>query len=278
MNKSLIAFSVVFVLMVMIVSTGLVLADSDESGSDNSGSDESKVEGSSRVKIDADYDKDGTKIVTKTITEVKDGREVKRKIVTKIKDGVVLREMKMEKKRFIDSEGKESEVSLEVVGGKFFRANGGVQAKSDLEISENDTDGKTKVRVQLKDGSYKEIKVLPDRASEIAKARLRMKFGNDSLEIREIKHKNVPRVVYHLQGNSTGRFLGIFKTHVNANSDVDAETGEVLVVHRPWWAFLVTGKNNVDTETETPVVNNEMPVIGSNESEMEVVNETNVSG
>ncbi len=33
---------------------------------------------------------------------------------------------------------------------------------------------------------------------------------------------------------------------MKANTDIDAETGEVIVVHRNWWAFLVSGKEGND--------------------------------
>ncbi|MEK6910595.1 MAG: hypothetical protein AABW82_02370 [Nanoarchaeota archaeon] len=251
MRKSLFAFSMVFLLVVMLTGS-LVLADDNMSSND---SVKARAEVATKTRINADYDKDGTKIVTKTITTVKDGVESQRNVVTRIKDGQVVREMIRERKKFIDSDGKERNVKLmmreRMENGKtrkLFRAEeGGLEARSDLEISENETvDGNVSIKVKLKDGKHKEIKVLPDRASEIAKARMRAKYGNDSLEIREIMHKNVPKVVYHLEGNSSGKFLGVFKSNMNVQTEVDAETGEVVLVKRPWWAFMV----KADAETE----------------------------
>ena len=263
MRKSLFVFSMVFLLVVMLTSSLVVAQYSDSNETDDMASNETESSDSAKAsgaivtktRINADYDRDGTKIVTKTITEMKDGVEVERNVVTRIKDGVVVREMMKERRKFIDSDGKERDVRLvmreKMMNGKsmkLFRAEeGGLEARSDLEISENETvDGNVSIKVKLKDGRHKDIKILPDRASEIAKARMRAKYGNDSLEIREIMHKNVPKVVYHLEGNSSGKFLGVFKSNMNVQTEVDAETGEVVLVKRPWWAFMV----KADAETE----------------------------
>ncbi|MDO8563842.1 MAG: hypothetical protein Q7R87_02450 [Nanoarchaeota archaeon] len=267
MRKNLFAFSMVFLLVAVLASSLVVAEYSDSNETDDMDSNETEASDSAKAsgaivtktRINADYDRDGTKIVTKTITELKDGVEVERNVVTRIKDGKVVREMVKEKERrkFIDSDGKERNVKLmmreRMENGKtrkLFRAEeGGLEVRSDLDISENESaDGEVKLRVKLKDGKHKDIKILPDRASEIAKARMRAKYGNDSLEIREIMHKNVPKVVYHLEGNSSGKFLGVFKSNMNVQTEVDAETGEVVLVKKPWWAFMVKQDAEVDAE------------------------------
>lgn len=284
MEKRLLLISAVFLLAFMLTCSLVIAESGSDSGSsgssdsDNSGSGSSTSSGSSgalisKTKIETDYDEDGTKVVTKKITEIRDGVEVTRDVVTKIKNGIVVREKIKEKRKFVDSDGEEREVELEIeernVDGKsmkLFRADdNGIEARSELEIRKNESaDGRIVVKVKTKDGKEKEIKVLPDRASEIAKARLKAKFGNNSLEIREIVHNNLPRVVYHLEGNSSGKFLGIFKTNMNVNTEVDAETGEVVVVNRPWWSFMV--KQDAETETETETETG-MPVPGDNVNE-----------
>ncbi len=209
MKKNLFGLSLVFLLAIMLAGS-LVVAE--EGSSDKDDSDGTIV---TKTKINTDYDKDGTKVVTKRITEMK--------------DGVVVREMIKEKRKFIDADGKEREVKLEIkermengMKKRLFKSSeNGLEAESELEISQNESaDGSVKVKVKTKDGKEKEIK--------------------------EITHKNTPRVVYHLEGNSSGKFLGIFKSHMNVKTDIDAETGEVVVVNRPWWAFMV----KTDAETE----------------------------
>lgn len=35
-----------------------------------------------------------------------------------------------------------------------------------------------------------------------------------------------------------GKMLGLFKIKAKVSVEVDAETREVLKVHKPWWAFM----------------------------------------
>jgi hypothetical protein len=42
-----------------------------------------------------------------------------------------------------------------------------------------------------------------------------------------------------LKAKKAGRFLGLFKTRMNVEAEVDADTGEVVRTRKPWWAFLV---------------------------------------
>jgi len=38
---------------------------------------------------------------------------------------------------------------------------------------------------------------------------------------------------------------------VRFRSDIDSETGEVLNLRKPWWAFLVTGEDSDQTDNST---------------------------
>ena len=89
-----------------------------------------------------------------------------------------------------------------------------------------------------------------------------MNISNFTLE--EIKHKNIPRVVYQIETNKHGKFLGVFKLAMRIDSQIDPETGEVLNVNAPWWAFLVaqqdenvTGVNNEGGEVNNIGLENE---------------------
>lgn len=125
------------------------------------------------------------------------------------------------------------------------------------------------------DGRRHRIKINP----EMAKARIRERWGNglniSNISLEEVKHKNLPAVFYKIQTSHQGRFLGIFKMILKAETLVDAEEGEVLEIKVPWWAFLLTGleipddlpgkgdkedKNETDDDNETE---NNAPVITS---------------
>lgn len=135
---------------------------------------------------------------------------------------------------------------------------------TDLE-DEAETTGNTKTKVKIKgedvgvstdleiegegdnmsitdsSGKKYKIKMSPEQIRERIRERLRLhNDSNISLQLQEKVHNNVPRVVYNIETNQNGKFLGIFKIAMKSSADVDVETGEVLEVNRPWWAFLIS--------------------------------------
>lgn len=172
----------------------------------------------------------------KIIDENGNLREIKLKIEIAEKDGEVERKLK------IESKNKEIEVNTK------------------LEIKEEFKNNITTIKVKLSTGNESELKVLPDKALEIIKEKLETR--NFTVELKEVKHKNIPKVVYHIKANKTGRFLGIFKMIQKIESNIDAETGNIIDVNVPWWAFLFIE----DKEEDVP----------SNETSNETINETDL--
>lgn len=105
------------------------------------------------------------------------------------------------------------------------------------------------------------INYLPDNASKIAKERLRIRNENFSIQLREKIHNNIPKVVYNIEANKSGKFLGIFKLAMKEEMDIDPETGEVIEVSKPWWAFMVSEQDETllgeSCGTVTPGTNDE---------------------
>ena len=101
----------------------------------------------------------------------------------------------------------------------------------------------TKVDYKLRDGRNFSVKIMPEVASERAIERLGLKVCNESngcsIGFKEVGVENKTRLFYSLKAEKEGRFLGLFKTKMGVTSDVDAETGEVVRMKKPWWAFLV---------------------------------------
>lgn len=173
----------------------------------------------------------GKKItVNKRQMECEDGtrKEVKIKIENRTEDGKVRERIRYER------EGREFNVSADE-GIKF-------------EEQSNGTDYKLKAR--LRNGNFTEIKIMPDRASAIAIERL--KALNFTVVLKEVSENNVAKVVYDIETNKNGRFLGIIKMKVKVDGQIDPTTGEYLGTGKPWWAFLVAGEDSDQTiETET---------------------------
>lgn len=129
------------------------------------------------------------------------------------------------------------------------------EIESEVEIEKETENGKIKFKAKLSNGNSSDINIHP---SEI-RARIRERLQNTefnttigNITLREKLHNNVPRVVYNVETNTHGKFLGVFKLSLKVDADVDPETGEVIEVHTPWWAFLVSSK--IEEELE---VNNE---------------------
>ncbi|MEM3091318.1 MAG: hypothetical protein QXX55_01280 [Candidatus Pacearchaeota archaeon] len=93
-----------------------------------------------------------------------------------------------------------------------------------------------------------EIKIMPDEAFIIALNRSRIEKcseeNNCTIKIKEKIHNNIPRVVYNIELDKPGKFLGVFKLEMKVRTEIDPETGEVIVLNKPWWAFLVPEKND----------------------------------
>ena len=79
----------------------------------------------------------------------------------------------------------------------------------------------------------KEIKVLPDEASQIAKERTRARLQNEDLILNEEGE-------YEFKAKKEARFLGLFKIKEKIKWHIDSETGEILKEKTPWWDFLTS--------------------------------------
>ncbi|VVB77953.1 Uncharacterised protein [uncultured archaeon] len=88
----------------------------------------------------------------------------------------------------------------------------------------------------LSNGKKAEIKIMPETASQKAIQRLGELGFN--ITLKEVGNGNETRVVYELTAEKEGKMLGLFKIKGKVSSEVDAETGEVILVKKPWWAFL----------------------------------------
>jgi len=92
---------------------------------------------------------------------------------------------------------------------------------------------------KLSNGRNAEVKIMPEAASEKAIERLGELDFN--IELKEVGEGDKTKPIYEFTGKKNGRFLGIFKIQARIQTQIDAETGEVIKIKKPWWSFLVTG-------------------------------------
>tara|TARA_Y100000310_G_C20611122_1_gene778062 strand:- start:408 stop:1508 length:1101 start_codon:yes stop_codon:yes gene_type:complete len=112
------------------------------------------------------------------------------------------------------------------------------------------------VKVYLSNGRKANLKIMPNVASNVALARLRLRNCNEenncSIELKEVGkgEGNKTRAAYEIQIQRHHKLLGIFRIKAMNRVQIDAETGEIIKVKKPWWAFLATEEDEVEEDAE----------------------------
>lgn len=121
-----------------------------------------------------------------------------------------------------------------------------INVTTELELEEETEleTNRTRLRAKLSDGRKAEIKVMPDVASQKALGRLKLKVcseeNNCSIEFKEVAIKDKKRLAYEMKAIRKAKFLGLFKIRMKVQGQIDAETGEIIKVEKPWWGFLAS--------------------------------------
>jgi hypothetical protein len=146
---------------------------------------------------------------------------------------------------FIDEDQKKIQVTLrtetKIKDGETYEKIKvrGVDAVSEFDLEEEHEEKELKkVKMKLSNGNYKEIKIMPDRASETAIEKLKTN-KNLTIQLKEVGVGNNLSVVYDIEGNRTTKLLGLFKVRAHLRARIDADTGEIIEFETPWWYFLV---------------------------------------
>jgi len=88
---------------------------------------------------------------------------------------------------------------------------------------------------EMSNGRKAEIKIMPSTAS--LRARERLGELGFNVTLKEVGDK----IVYDVSAEKEGKILGLFKMKGKVTAEVDAETGEVVKVKKPWWSFMASG-------------------------------------
>ena len=259
-NKEYLILSLIIFIAVFAVFGNMpsLLADEDNSTDDDlneTDDDENETEDEERDDSNKNgrgrNNRTGEFTFSKEVTAGNSGCVIKMERKIKYEDGKRVEEIK----RTIECEnGLKKEISIRIDNEtrngrivekiKYRAVNGSeleVEAEDEIDLEEETNGTEYRLKAKLRNGNFTNIKIMPDTASEIALERL--KALNFTIQLRERTDRNVPRVVYNIEANKNGRFLGVFKLAMKASAEVDPETGELLEVNTPWWAFLVTGED-----------------------------------
>jgi len=155
----------------------------------------------------------------------------------------------------INTEGRQIQIS-ENAQNRFKIKSGDIEADCECELEQEQIQNRTRLKTKLSNGRNAEIKIMPDTASQTALEKLRLRVcseeNNCQIELKETGTGEQTRLAYHLQAEKQSKFLGLFKTKMRVQSQVDAETGEVIKTQKPWWAFLAS-----ETDEEPEVISQE---------------------
>lgn len=95
----------------------------------------------------------------------------------------------------------------------------------------------TKEEVKVKNDKVyvndKELKVMPDTASEKALTVLGEKY--DKIELKDTGDG---KSTYEVSSSADAKLLGLVKVKLTTTVEVDGDTGEIVKTSRPWWRFL----------------------------------------
>ena len=108
------------------------------------------------------------------------------------------------------------------------------------EMTQERVQNGTRFYAKLSNGRNAEIKIMPDTASQTALQRLNLRNCTDdcSIELKEANIGDQVRAVYEVRAQRDSKVFGIFGAKMQVQAQVDAETGELIQVNKPWWAFL----------------------------------------
>lgn len=144
---------------------------------------------------------------------------------------------------YISENGKQFQIQAQEMGKVRLKA-GDSDATSELELTQEQVQEKTRLHAKLSNGRNAEIKIMPDVASERARERLQLKVCSEengcSIELKEVGKGEQVRAAYEVKAQKEAKVLGLFRTRMRVTSQVDAENGEVIKANKPWWAFLAS--------------------------------------
>lgn len=150
-------------------------------------------------------------------------------------------QVKVQSGNYVNSNGEQMQIQN---NGEFKLQVGNVEAKSSLEMTQEQEQNRTKLKTTLSNGKNVEIKVMPDTASERAIERLRLvncvAEEGCTIELKEVGTGEEVKAVYEVKAEKNAKVLALFQTKMQVQAQIDAETGEVVQAKKPWWAFLAS--------------------------------------
>lgn len=129
-----------------------------------------------------------------------------------------------------------SEVEIEAAGNKFKLTVQGQGVDTNFPITFDKTT--SQLFVQIGTG-LKEIRILPNQASEIARqAGIQNKLSDQLVEATSSATND--SLAFKVTGTRTGKFLGLIPISAELEAEVGAQSGQILKVNQPFWLKLLS--------------------------------------
>lgn len=102
-----------------------------------------------------------------------------------------------------------------------------------------------RVRAKFSNGKQEGIKIMPEVAAKKALRALKLHecSNNCSIVLKEVGSGNSTKLAYQMNANVTARVFGLFRARAKVQTQIDSQTGQVILKKRPWWSFLASWKN-----------------------------------
>jgi hypothetical protein len=131
-----------------------------------------------------------------------------------------------------------------------------VDANADVSTSSNtntNTGSDGNLLFRLSNGLNADIKIMPSVASSIAIEKLGLhsctEENNCTIVLKEVGRdskrnqtnvttKSDVKAAYVVEVDKEAKIFGIFKKKMHVTAQIDAETGEMIEIQKPWWASL----------------------------------------
>lgn len=231
-------------LVISLFAVGMVFAAGTGSGSQSDTSGQPEVTGQPEDSGNPETTGNGTQVTQETQnqgenTQIQTQQQTQtnnlgtgEQVRTQVQSGTLTTES-----------GKQVQVQ-EQANNRIQLKSGTATAQTTMQMTQEQTQAGTKLQVQLSNGKNAEVKVMPDTASEKAMEQLRIRVCSDAngcqIELKEVGTGEQVRAAYEVQVQKQAKILGLFKTKMQVQAQVDAENGEVIQTHKPWWAFLAS--------------------------------------
>lgn len=113
------------------------------------------------------------------------------------------------------------------------------RVKTDLNLT-GSAEGNGEVQAQLSNGRWATIRVMPESASAtaIAQSEAHCEERNCSVELKEVGKGENAVAAYDVEARQEAKVFAFIPATMKVHITVNAETGEVIEVNKPWWASI----------------------------------------